>query len=258
MQRSRFISCLCAAIAIADGAQPALAADEAEIGRQFFEEIRENGDILFDSAYYEHLNEVGAAISQAVADRYPYPIRFLIVRGETANAFSVPGGTIYVNEPLLRLARNRDELAGVLAHESGHMVLHHVAKEMAEANALNTTGTILSTVGNIFLGPLGGLAAENAMGAAMQGKMASRTRQIETQADEEGALILAKTKEFNPYGLIWFFNVMTRTYGSGSKSWLRSHPLDDERIADLEHFMAARPQIFGSYKDTQAVDVAYW
>jgi predicted Zn-dependent protease len=261
MQRKLFLGSLAAATCCAPLAcvAPARAGvDEAAIGREEFESLRDDGQILFDSSFYEHLNEVGAIVAAAVRGRYEYPIRYLIVRGDTANAFSVPGGTIYVNEPLLRLARNRDELAGVLAHEAGHMVLHHVAKEMAEANAVGTGQQIGSILGNIFLGPLGGFAAENALNAAAQAKMASRTRQIEAQADEEGAKILAATNDFNPYGLLWFFNVMTAQYGPGKKNWLTSHPLDQERIDDLRHFMAARPETFGKYKDTNAVDVAYW
>ncbi len=260
MQRTRFLRNLtaatcCGGLALA---VPAMALDEAEIGRTFFEQQREDGNLLFDSSYYEHLNEIGASIASVVHARYPYPIRFLIVRGDTANAFSVPGGTIYINEPLLRLARNRDELAGVLAHEAGHMVLHHVAKQMADMQKIGTAGTVLSTVGQILLGPLGGYAVDNALNAAAQGKMASLTRHIEAQADEEGASIIAATNDFNPYGLIWFFQVMSRTYGAGQKSWLRSHPIDAERIADLQNYMAARPAIFGKYKDSAAIDVAYW
>ena len=92
-----------------------------------FHQLRDDGEILFDSPFYERLNEVGQVVAASAAIRYPDPIRYLVVKGDSANAFSVPGGTIYVNEPLLMLAQNRDELAGVLAHETGHMVLHHVA-----------------------------------------------------------------------------------------------------------------------------------
>jgi predicted Zn-dependent protease len=261
MQRNVFLGSLVAATCCAPFACAAPASagiDEAAIGREQFEQLRDDGQILFDSAFYEHLNEVGAIVAAAVRGRYEYPIRYLIVRGDTANAFSVPGGTIYVNEPLLRLARNRDELAGVLAHEAGHMVLHHVAKQMAAGNVVGTVGQIGSILGNIFLGPLGGFAVDNGLNAAQQAKMASLARHIEAQADEEGAKILAATNDFNPYGLLWFFNVMTAQYGAGKKNWLTSHPLDNERIDDLKNFMAARPETFGKYKDTQAVDVAYW
>ena len=236
----------------------ALALDEADIGRQYFAQLRESGDLLFDSVYYEHLNEVGSVIAETVRPRYEYPIRFYIVRGDSANAFSVPGGNIYVNEPLLKLAKNRDELAGVLAHESGHMVLHHVAKHMAAANKMNTVATVGSILAQVFGGPLGGAAAQYGMQNAGDRVDANLQRHIEAQADEEGARIVAATNTFNPYGMIWFFQTMTATYGAGQVAWTRSHPLDQQRIDDLHNEMSADPATFGKFKDTQQRDVAYW
>jgi predicted Zn-dependent protease len=58
--------------------------------------------------------------------------------------------------------------------------------------------------------------------------------------------------------MVWFFQVMTATYGAGQASWMRSHPLDQSRIADLERVFREEPQTFGRFKDTQQKDVAYW
>jgi predicted Zn-dependent protease len=260
MQRRALIGSLVASVAATQltHVAAALALDEAEIGRQYFAQLRESGDLLFDSSYYEHLNEIGSVIAETVRPRYEYPIRFYIVRGTSANAFSVPGGNIYVNEPLLKLAKNRDELAGVLAHESGHMVLHHVAKHMAAANKMNTVATVGSILAQVFAGPLGGAAAGYGMQNAGDRLDANIQRHIEAQADEEGARIIAATNTFNPYGMIWFFQTMTETYGVGQADWSRSHPLDQQRIDDLRNEMASDPQTFGKFKDTQQRQVAYW
>lgn len=261
MERTAFVKSLIGAVGVTQLVRiaPALALDEAAIGREVFANLRESGDILFDSVYYEHLNEIGAVIAETVRSRYAFPVRFYIVKGETANAFSVPGGNIYVNEPLLKLAKNRDELAGVLAHESGHMVLHHVAKRIANASKLGTIATIGSILARVMTGVLGGAAADYALGAGMAGQDANLSRHVEAEADEEGARIVAATKVFNPYGMIWFFQTMAATYGGKEKgNWLMSHPLDQARIDDLQHLIAANPQLFGDYKDTQQRDVAYW
>ena len=260
MERSAFVNSLVATVGITQLSHigAALAVDEAELGREYFGQLRESGDLLFDSSFYEHLNEVGSGIAGTVRSRYEYPIRFYIVRGESANAFSVPGGNIYVNEPLLRLAKNRDELAGVLAHECGHMVLHHVAKHIAAANKMNTVATVGSILAQIFGGPLGGMAADYGMQNAGERVDANLQRHIEAQADEEGARIMAATNTYNPYGMIWFFQTMTATYGAGQAAWTRSHPLDQQRIDDLRTEMAADPTVFGKFKDTQQREVAYW
>lgn len=261
MKREAFIGSLIAAAGATQCTHiaPALAGiDEVAIGRETFTDLRDGGDILFDSPFYEHLNEVGSVIATSVKSRYPYPIRFFVVKGESANAFSVPGGNIYVNEPLLQLAKNRDELAGVLAHETGHMVKHHVAKRMANAQKIGTLATLGSIFANIALGGLGGAAADEAIGAAQAKQDANLSKHIEAEADEEGARIVAATNEFNVYGMIWFFQTMTATYGAGSNSWLRDHPLDQSRIDDLRTLFHSDVATFGHFKDTQQRDVAYW
>ncbi|GAC1582831.1 MAG: hypothetical protein NVS3B7_18230 [Candidatus Elarobacter sp.] len=261
MQRTAFIRSLIAAVGIAEltHVAPALAGiDEPSIGREVFGQLREDGDLLFDSSFYEHLNEVGSVIADTVRSRYPYPIRYYVVRGDSANAFSVPGGNIYINEPLLRLAKNKDELAGVLAHETGHMVLHHVAKAMSASQKKNTVASIGSVLAQAVLGPLAGAAINYGSQYAVAGSDASQSRHIEAQADEEGARIVAATGQFNPWGMIWFFQTMSETYGAGQNSWLRSHPLDEQRITDLENQFRNNPGVFGKFKDTKQRDVAYW
>lgn len=261
MQRNAFLASLVTAVGASEllHISPALAGfDEGQIGHETFLRLREDGDILFDSPYYEHLNEVGETIANVVKDRYQYPIRYYIVRGESANAFSVPGGNIYINEPLLRLAKNRDELGGVLAHETGHMVLHHVAKGMRNAQGLGTIAQVGSILANILLGPLGGAAADYATGTAASAQYMNVSRHIEAEADEEGARIAAATNYLNPYGLIWFFQTMTAVYGDKGAYWERSHPFDQARVADLESLFARNPDVFGKFKDTKQRGVAYW
>lgn len=261
MQRTAFVQSLIATVGITQLARvaPALAAvDEPSVGREVFGQLRDDGELLFDSSYYEHLNEVGSVIAEAVKSRYPYPIRYYVVRGDSANAFSVPGGNIYVNEPLLRMAKNRDELAGVLAHETGHMVLHHVAKRMASQQKKNTAQTVGSVLAQIILGPLGGAAVDYGTQYAVAGSDAAESRHIEAQADEEGARIMAATNTYNPWGMVWFFQIMTEEYGPGQNSWMRDHPLDQARITDLENEFHTNPDVFGKYTDTHAKDVVYW
>jgi beta-barrel assembly-enhancing protease len=261
VQRTAFIRSLIATVGLTEltRVMPAGAAiDEPSIGREVFGQLRDDGDLLFDSSFYEHLNEVGSVIAETVRTRYPYPIRYYIVRGDSANAFSVPGGNIYVNEPLLRLAKNRDELAGVLAHETGHMVLHHVAQHMASLQKKSTVAQVGSILAQVVLGPLAGAAIDYGSQYAVAGSDAAQSRHIEAQADEEGARIMAATNQYNPWGMVWFFQIMTESYGPGQNSWLRDHPLDQARIDDLQNQFRGNPDVFGKYKDTKAKDSVYW
>ena len=240
----------------------AAAIDEAEIGREVYEDLRDSGDLLFDSPYYEHLNEIGSLIAKTVGDRYQYPLRFYIVKGDSPNAFSVPGGMIYVNEPLLALTSNRDELGGVLGHESGHMIMHHVAQRIAKLQTMSTLATIGTLVTSILVPGIGGLLASNAAGYGsgflVSGVDANVSRHIESQADHVGADIEAETGVLNPWGMIWFFEVMQKKFGNGGASWLMNHPLDSTRIAGLKEHFAQNPKLFGKFKDTEALYDVYW
>ena len=258
MQRSTFLASLAAGAGLLHAAPAQAAVDEVAIGSELFSQLRNDGEILFDSPFYEHLNEIGSVIATAVRSRYPYPIRYYVVKGDSANAFSVPGGNIYINEPLLDLAKNKDEVAGVLAHETGHMVLHHVAKQIANGQRSGAVAQIGSILAQVLGGPWIGAGADVLLGQAQNAQDASLSRHIEAQADEEGARIIAATNAFNPYGMVWFFQTMTATYGPSQANWMRSHPIDQKRIDDLQHLFASDPATFGKFKDTQQRGVAYW
>jgi predicted Zn-dependent protease len=156
------------------------------------------------------------------------------------------------------MAQNRDELAGVLAHESGHMVLHHVAHMMAKADTANLLGGLGSILGQILLGPIVSYGTDMALQTGGTAVMNNLSRHIEAQADEEGAHIVAATNVFNPYGMIWFFEKLHSQFGDKGAFWERNHPFDEARIADLKRLFAAEPQTFGKFRDTEALDVAYW
>lgn len=264
MQRSTFLGCLACTAGAAQLAamRPAAALNEKLVGEQVYDDLRDSGDLLFDSPFYEHLNEVGSVIAATVGKLYEYPIRFYIVKGDSANAFSVPGGFIYVNEPLLRMASNRDELAGVLAHESGHMIEHHVAKRMAKLQGMSILATVGTILTSIIVPGVGGILASDAANYASSIGVATvdanLSRHIESQADMVGADIVAKTGTYNPWGMVWFFQKMTREYGPGENFWLRNHPLDAVRIAGLKEHFQKDTQLFGKFKDTESVDTVYW
>ena len=138
------------------------------------------------------------------------------------------------------------------------MVLHHVARRIANANIFNTISTIGNIAAQILLGPLASIPASYAMDTAQQAEDMNLSRHIEAQADEEGARIMAATGVYNPYGMIWFFEKMIKEYGDRGTYWLRSHPFSSARITDLKNLYAANPQIFGKYDKTDREQETYW
>jgi len=151
---------------------------------------------------------------------------------KTVNAFATPGGYIYVYSGLLAEAGNEAELAGVLAHESGHVVARHIARQMVDAYGLEA---VLS----LALGKNPSLLQQLAGGIAAKGTMLANSRADETEADEYGARYSSRAG-YDPHGLVTFFEKLLAKQGSESKvlSWLSDHPATSDRIAHMKAFIA--------------------
>ena len=130
MRRGHPARALALATALAVAA-PAAAVDERELGRHFLLAARGELPIVQDpvvAGYVEHIGEklVGALGAQS------FDYRFYVVQHPALNAFAVPGGYVFVFSGLLARIGNDDELAGVLAHEIGHVHGHHLLRQQKE------------------------------------------------------------------------------------------------------------------------------
>src|SRR5690606_36726660 len=88
-----------------------------------------------DAQINAYINDLGRRIAAAGYRRIPY--RFYIVNAEQVNAFAVPGGYIYVNRGLIEATDNMSELAGVLAHEIGHVEERHSVEQIRRVPSAN-------------------------------------------------------------------------------------------------------------------------
>ena len=105
---------------------------DIEIGRQASAKAERELPVMRDASLERYLNSVAQRIvAQAPGARYPYRVR--AVDSSDINAFTFPGGFIYVNRGLLIATRNESELAGVLAHEISHVALRHGTHEASKA-----------------------------------------------------------------------------------------------------------------------------
>ena len=214
---------------------------ERQIGQQVYDQLRSQKQIIDTSEYYETLRTVGDKIAAANQPRW-YNQNFLIVKGSQANAFSVPGGNIYVNEALLANAENDDELANVLGHETGHLVLGHVMDRIRKAQEAQLIGSILS----IFIRSQGTFNLVNFLGSYA---FLNFSRAQEYQADHEG-VILSNQAGYNPWGMVWFFRKLQKLYGNaGFEQYVQDHPSTDDRIARIEQFFQSDPSQFGKWHD---------
>ncbi|HET6372480.1 MAG TPA: M48 family metallopeptidase [Candidatus Polarisedimenticolia bacterium] len=150
---------------------------------------------------------------------------------KTINAFATPGGHIYAYTGLLIAADNEAEVAGVLAHEAGHVVARHIERAMVNAYGLQALASMAS-------GKNPSLTQQLATSIAATGVMRAHGRSEETEADTYGARYSSRAG-YDPHAMITFFQKLAdgerRT--PGALAWLNTHPLAEDRIDNLNRYI---------------------
>lgn len=118
-------------------------ADEVQFGQQFAAEIEKEAKPLNNAAVQNYVRQVGARVA-AKSPRQDVQYHFMVIDApKEVNAFAVPGGYIYVYTGLLKKMDNEAELAGVLAHEAGHVAAKHSMKQMTRQMGYDTITQML-------------------------------------------------------------------------------------------------------------------
>lgn len=110
--------------------------EQIEIGGSFAEQITNNSKLITDPVVTEYVNRIGQDLVRNSDAQIPFT--FTVVDAEEVNAFSLPGGFIFVNSGLIRAADNEAELAGAISHEIAHVAACHAAQEMAREELANS------------------------------------------------------------------------------------------------------------------------
>jgi predicted Zn-dependent protease len=204
--------------------------DEARLGAQLHGELLKKGMRLVDDpTVTEYLQDITRPIFQeAKRDRPGVRWRLYVVDDpKTVNAFSAPGGGLYVYSGLLAAAHDDAEVAGVLGHEVGHEVLHHVAEKLVTAAGLEA-------ITAVALGKNPPLLEQITAAVLGKGALLAFGRDEERQADEYGARVAARAG-FNPYGLVTFLARLGKSEGDmpNALAFLSDHPLTPDRVANI-------------------------
>jgi len=204
---------------------------EIEIGQSNVQQINQQLPIVNDPEANRYINVLGDSIAR-LTSRADLPWTFYIVNSPEINAFAVPGGYIYVNRGLIEHTQKMDQLAGVLGHEIGHVVMRHSVKQMGQMNAANIgvgVACVLTSVCNSGVGQ----TAINVAGTAVFAKF---SRDDEKEADDVGIENVVRA-HISPQGIPEMFQILldTRTSNPGLvDNWFASHPTEESRIADTQ------------------------
>jgi beta-barrel assembly-enhancing protease len=124
---------------------------DVEMGREFSQEAESMMDLVRDSYAIGYIQALGGQLVMH-APGYKYPYQFKIVNDKQIEAFALPGGFIYVTRGLIENAQTEPQLAGILAHQIGHVVMRHgtqqVSKGYSEEHPNANRARV--TVGNVM------------------------------------------------------------------------------------------------------------
>lgn len=209
--------------------------EEKQIGEKIAVEISKQMEIVKDPAPVGRVNAIGRQLVTALPQQ-DFQYEFYVVRDETPNAFTIPGGKIYVHTGLLDFVGDDSELAGVLGHELGHAYARHPAKGLSRQLGVEYLSGLL------FKDPQGKFRTL-ALQLATQGALTRYSREDERQADELGYTFLRRAG-FRTDGLLRFLRRLLSIQGRGTPlPFLSTHPPTPERIARLEQLESGRVQV---------------
>ena len=229
------------------------AEDEAKQGAEASAEVNKAAKLVTDKAVLDRVNTIGQKIA-TVANTFTYPAgygnsktysftwHFFVLKEKDVNAFSLPGGYVYVNEGLLKFVRTDDELAGVLAHEITHAAHHHIQSLSHEQSKMNTemiAGMLAAIVAHVSPRDIANLAA----GAqyTQMGILNTRYSQAaERDADHGGAILMQKAG-YNPVAMLTFMQRLADIEARSPKiemGILMDHPYTSERVGLISAHLA--------------------
>jgi len=211
--------------------------EEKQLGAEAARELEGQLDFVRDKYIVDYVEAIGRQLVTASSPQQ-FDYEFYVVDDDTLNAFALPAGHIYIHTAIILEAANVSELAGVMAHEVGHVALRHVAKNynrQRNTGLLYQLGVVLSS---LFIG---GYAAA---GGQLLGQIAAVayinqfTREAEAEADEFAVGVLPYAG-YDPNGLVTFFETLRQEGGAQAPEFLSSHPSTENRIRETRALIAA-------------------
>ncbi len=231
---------------LGDSAQSSFSAhEERRLGDEIMREIRADRSYYDDAEATDYVNTLGNRLASRGADSRQN-FEFFLIQERSINAFALPGGYVGVYSGLLLAAQSESEIASVVAHEIAHVTQRHIAR-IIDQQKQSTVMSIAALAVAILAARSNPEVASAAIGfgtAASVQNLLNFTRDHEREADRVGLQILDGAG-FDARASAVFFERMqraTRIYDvGGAPSYLRTHPLTYERIADIQNRLERLP-----------------
>jgi predicted Zn-dependent protease len=208
-------------------------AKEVEAGRKLSRRVAQELTLTADEPLQQRVRTLGERLV-AVCDRRELVYQFAVVDDEELNAFSLPGGYVFVNTGLIEAAASDDELAGVLAHEIAHVTARHAVKRYESSLGLQL----------LQLATLAARQSDAARGISIAGQAAqlAYARQEELEADRLGVKYM-RAAGFDPTAMLTFLEKLQERHqaklhylprGVVRPQYALTHPFVPDRIREVK------------------------
>jgi beta-barrel assembly-enhancing protease len=210
--------------------------EEVELGRTLAAEYEKQVELLRHPRIDSYLNGIVRRLGEA-SQRPGWPYQVRAVNLAQVNAIAIPGGFLYVNRGLLEFVEDENELAGVLAHEIGHVVARHTTNQLVLS--LLAQNLYERVKKNIFMNnDIIPRVIETLGGPVVMLAQLHYSRENEEEADLLGFYEVLRAG-WNPAGMVRFFSRLAESESSVSPLdvMLSDHPASAERARRMEREM---------------------
>ncbi|MBK9131463.1 MAG: M48 family metallopeptidase [Gammaproteobacteria bacterium] len=211
-------------------------AEEQTLGKVFMRNVRQSLQVVNDPEVESYIQSLGYRLV-ASSGTQGRQFTYFVVNDPAINAFAGFGGYIGVNSGLILVTQSEAELAAVIGHETAHVAQHHLARAIEQSARMSAPMTA-AIIAAILLGSQtsqGGQIGEAALAATVAGsaqRQINFTRANEWEADRIGMQFLAGAG-YDPHAMPDFFERLQKSsYDNLQYSFLFTHPVTSERIAD--------------------------
>lgn len=187
---------------------------------------QQHGGLHPDTKLQELIDDIGEKlVNNSMARETPYKYDFhLLADDKTINAFALPGGQIFITYALLSKLKNKDQVAGVLGHEIGHVLGRHSAERIAESEFWKT----------ISAGASVGADAGSIVNQYGNNTLLKNGREDELESDELGVLFMINAG-YNPNEMIGVMKILKQAAGPNRvPEFQSSHPDPENRIQHIQ------------------------
>ncbi len=191
--------------------------------------------LVNDTDVQRYVNTIGMLLAQQT-ERPNLPWRFGVLDTDTVNAFAAPGGNVFITRGLFLLLGSEDELAGVLAHEIGHVLAKHHLNAIRHKKQMNVATQI---AGNYIEADK--QITDLVLNSGMELYSLGLDRDDEFEADKLGVVIAARAG-YDAFGLPLVLQLLDSLDPNDADLgfMFATHPPTRERLTALDEAMGHR------------------